>query len=103
MFASTSSRGRPTSWPSSVKAGAACSVTAVTTPRAPTETRAARQASGSDSSLSSTTEPSASTSSIECRAADRLGSREPVPCVPVAVAPAIDWTSMSPRFSKASP
>jgi len=32
-----------------------------------------------------------------------LRSRPPVPCVAVAIAPAIDWTSMSPTFSSASP
>ena len=31
------------------------------------------------------------------------GSRVPVPCVPVASAPASDWASMSPRFGIASP
>jgi hypothetical protein len=28
---------------------------------------------------------------------------QPVPCVAVAVAPAIDWYAMSPMFSRASP
>ena len=32
-----------------------------------------------------------------------LRSRAPVPCVPVEIAPAIVWRSMSPRFSIASP
>lgn len=75
----------------------------VTAPSAPTLTLAARQASGSRSAESSTICPSPVTSSMECSAADRLRSRAPVPCVPVAVAPAIDCAPMSPRFSNARP
>jgi hypothetical protein len=100
---STVCSGCAASTPSSTNAGTARSVTAVTTPSAPTLTRAARHASGSSRSVTSTIDPSASTSSTACSPADRLGSRPPVPWVPVAVAPAIDCTSMSPRFSNANP
>ena len=78
-------------------------VIALTTPSAPKLTRAARHPSGSVVAFTSTLDPSARTSSTECRPADRFGNRAPVPCVPVAVAPASDWLSMSPRFGSARP
>ena len=76
------------------------SVTAATTPSAPSPTRAARSRSPSVSSISL---PSPRTSSSRSTCADRFGSRAPVPCVPVASAPATDWTSISPRLGSARP
>ena len=97
---SASGRGSSTRW--SVNAGTARSVTAVITPRAPIETRAARSMSPS-APVSSRTCPSAVTSSIASTWAEMLRSPAPVPCVPVEIAPATVWTSMSPRFSSARP
>src|SRR4051812_4242476 len=70
------------------------------TPSAPSETRAA---SSSSPPAIVRSEPSGPTSStlVSCR--ERFGSAVPVPCVPVASAPASDWASMSPRFGIASP
>ena len=72
-------------------------------PRLPTPTRAARQSSGSESREHSTSEPSAVTSSIASTWLEMFRRRSPVPCVAVEIAPAIVCTSMSPRFSSASP
>ena len=100
---STSSRGRGVSTRSSVKAGTQRRVTAAIAPSAPMPTRAARSSSGWVAALSWRTPPSASTSSIPSTWAEMLRSRAPVPWVPVEIAPAIVWRSMSPRFSIASP
>src|SRR3954447_21405427 len=98
--ASTSASGSGPSTARSRKAGTQRKVTATTTPSAPTPTRPARSRSPPSSVRS---RPSARTSSIACTWPDRFGNRAPVPCVPVASAPASDWTSMSPRFGMASP
>ncbi len=100
---STSSRGSGRSTRSRVKAGTQRRVTAEIAPRAPRPTRAARSSSGSPSALSSRTLPSARTSSSASTWAEILRSLDPVPWVPVEIAPAIVWRSMSPRFSIASP
>ena len=99
----TSSRGRGVSTRSSVKAGTQRRVTALIAPSAPIPTRAARSSSGWVAAASCRTLPSASTSSRPSTWAEMLRSRAPVPWVPVEIAPAIVWRSMSPRFSIASP
>ncbi len=66
-------------------------------------TRAARSSSGSPAAVSSRTEPSARTSSSASTWEEMLRSFAPVPWVPVEIAPATVWRSMSPRFSIASP
>ena len=88
---------------SSVKAGTQRRVTAAIAPSAPTPTRAARSSCGSVAALSWRTLPSARTSSSPSTWAEMLRSLAPVPWVPVEIAPAIVWRSMSPRFSIASP
>ena len=70
------------------------------TPSAPTDTRAARSSSPP---LIVRSLPSASTSSIASTWPEMIGWRVPVPCVPVEIAPASDWASMSPRFDIARP
>ena len=99
----TSSRGSGRSTRSRVKAGTQRRVTAEIAPRAPTPTRAARSRSASAPAVSSRTLPSARTSSIASTWEEMLRSFAPVPWVPVEIAPAIVWRSMSPRFSIASP
>jgi hypothetical protein len=47
--------------------------------------------------------PSPATSWTASTAAEMFGSSAPVPCVPVEIAPAIDCTLTSPRFSRARP
>ena len=96
----TSASGAGASTPRSVKAGTVCSVTSVTTPSAPTATRAASRSSPPSTS---STAPAAVTSRSARTCAETLGSVAPVPCVAVAIAPAIDCSSMSPRFGIARP
>ena len=85
-----------------MNSGTQRSVTQVITPSAPSDTRAARNSSGSCSSLTSCTTPSAVTSRSPTTCADRFGNPIPVPCVAVDRAPASCWRSMSPWFSIAS-
>ena len=98
----TSSRGTGFETISRTKAGTQRSVTALIAPSAPTPTRAARSRSPSDSSRSRT-RPSPVTSSTPTTWVERLPSLSPVPWVPVEIAPATVWRSMSPRFSIARP
>ena len=99
-------RARPRAAPGastsrSRNAGTQRSVTAAMTPSAPSDDpRGAQQVAVRRASRSL---PSARTSSTASTCAERFGSRVPVPCVPVASAPASDWASMSPRFGIASP
>ena len=72
------------------------SVIAEVTPSTPTETWAARTISGSVWSLTSRTSPFGWTRRIARICEDMLPSWRPVPCVPVASAPASAWLSMSP-------
>ena len=65
-------------------------------------TRATRSSSASVG-VDATTSPVPVTSSIPTTVVARLPSPSPVPWVAVAMAPAIDWRSMSPRFGIASP
>ncbi len=99
---STSSSGSVRSTPRRRKAGTQRSVTAVTIPSEPSPTRAARSRSPS-SRVSVRRSPLPSTSSSASTWALRFCSRAPVPCVPVAIAPASVWASMSPRLGSASP
>ena len=71
-------------------------------PSAPSDTRAASRTSGSAAARSCTV-PSAATSRPPTIAAERLGNAAPVPCVPVASAPARVWVSTSPRLASARP
>ena len=100
--ASTSSSGSVASTPRSRNAGTQRSVTAVTIPSEPSPIRAARSRSPS-SPVSVRRSPVPSTSSSASTWALRFCSREPVPCVPVASAPASVWASMSPRLGIARP
>ena len=87
-----------------VNAGTVRRVTVATIPSAPSPTRAARSASGSESPPRP---PAAcrlpSTSSIASICEEMLRKRDPVPWVAVETAPAIVCLSMSPRFSRARP
>src|SRR2546421_201380 len=102
-LSSTSASGTGASTPCSVKAGTQRSVTSAITPSAPRPTRAARHSSASRWGEHCSVDPSASTSVSSTTCAEMLGRRAPVPCVAVEIAPAIVCTSMSPRFSSASP
>ena len=77
-------------------ASANCSCSCVTTPNAPRFNRAARNRSAFCCALHSTTSPDAATRRMPVTDADRFCSVRPVPCVPVATAPAIACRSMSP-------
>src|SRR6185437_4109614 len=101
--ASTSDSAAGSSTPLSVNAGTQRSVTSAIAPSAPRPTRAARNTSGSCCSEQASVEPSARTRVSSTTCEEMLRSREPVPCVAVEIAPAMLWTSMSPRFSIARP
>jgi hypothetical protein len=79
------------------------SVTSVTTPSAPTLTRAARNTSGADDEEHLITSPVPVTISSASTKVDRHPNDAPVPWVPVASAPATVCPSMSPRLGRASP
>ena len=99
----TASAPRPRA---SVNAGSTRNVTAVTMPSAPSPTRAAANSSASSavpSDRACTSEPSPVTSSSAATCADSDARRPPVPCVPVAIAPATVCRSMSPRLCSARP
>ena len=100
---SRASSDSPASLACSRKAGTHCSSTSVTTPSAPSPTRAAANTSGSVSAEQDIDDPSASTRVSPLTAAAMPWSRAPVPWVPVAMAPLIVWRSMSPRLGRASP
>src|SRR5215472_5300889 len=87
----------------SVNDGTQRSVTAVTTPSAPSPTRAAANSSGRSDAEQVTSEPSARTRPSASTWVASPPSRAPVPCVPVDRAPAIVWASISPRLARASP
>ena len=92
------------STPRSVNAGTQRSVTSAITPSAPERRRARRGTPrGRARASSASVEPSASTSVSSATCEEMLRRRAPVPCVAVEIAPAMLWTSMSPRFSSASP
>jgi ABC-type uncharacterized transport system permease subunit len=103
MSASTSSSTSIVSWACRLNAGTHWTVTAVITPSAPTPTRATRQMSARSVSSHHTTSPSPVTSSMPTIVVAMLPHSRPVPCVAVLIAPAIDWTLMSPRFGIAIP
>ena len=68
--------------------GRFCKVTSLTTPKAPSETRAAWNSSGRNSRLHSATSPLGRTSRIAVTSPWMAFTPLPVPCVPVASAPA---------------
>ena len=84
-------------------AGTNFSRTCDTTPSAPSETRAARIASPSRSRSNSRTMPPAVTIRRPTAWLEMLCTVRPVPWVPVAIAPAIAWRSMSPMVVIAQP
>src|SRR6266566_6038992 len=84
-------------------AGTTRSFTFAITPSVPSDTCAALNTSGSRSVEHSRISPAAVTSVKPSTCVDNVPNRVPVPCVPVLIAPEILCTSMSPRFSCASP
>src|SRR5450755_1733120 len=72
-------------------------------PSRPSATWAALKISGLLSGEHSSTSPAAVTSVNPATWVDNVPKRAPVPCVPVLIAPAMLWLSISPRFSCASP
>src|SRR5829696_4629214 len=87
----------------SAKAGTAWSVTAVTTPSAPSPMRAAENTSGRRFASQSSTAPSGVTNCRPRTWVARPPNRAPVPWVPVEKAPATVCRSMSPRFVSDQP
>src|SRR6266516_2725839 len=84
-------------------AGTTRSFTFAITPSVPSDTCAALNTSGSRSGEHSRISPDAVTSVKPSTCVDKVPNCVPVPCVPVLIAPDILCTSMSPRFSWASP
>ena len=72
-------------------AGTAWKVTVDTIPSAPTPTRATSSTSAFSCALASMIEPSPVMRRSPTIRLERLPKCHPVPCVAVAVAPAIDW------------
>src|SRR2546421_4672251 len=97
------SRGRGFSTDGRRKSGSHWSVTSVTTPRAPKPTRAHANPSGSSSAEQRNTSPPAVTSSSAVTNVASPPKRFPPPWVAVAIAPEIDWRSISPRLERARP
>src|SRR5918994_982859 len=95
----SSGRGFSIEW--SRNAGSHWSVTFVMTPRAPRPTRAHANTSASSSREQRSTSPSAVTSSSSVTKVASPPKRLPPPWVAVAIAPEIDWRSMSPRLASA--
>jgi hypothetical protein len=101
--ASTSASFSGRSSARSVNASTQRSVSSVTTPSAPTPTRAAANTSGFSVAEQFSTVPVPVTSVSASMKVARQPSLAPVPWVPVDMAPETVCTSMSPRFGTASP
>lgn len=83
--------------------GSAWKVTSMIIPRAPRETRAARKSDGLLVALQRTVWPFASIKVRDRMHSDSSPCLRELPCVAVAMTPAIDWLSILPKFESVRP